>query len=161
MVNKIQIISCHQSEFSYPVFMIVFSTNIFIIYRSNIYMPSTFWKAANKTVFIKRCPNWIKKLLVICQPKLVSIISFIVAVTQGSAIRFLFLPSLSLSCFAKSHSYYTVSISSTLPRTRKYVVLTSRPYSSLDTYSVKNNSSLTVFININKTVYTLKLHWMT
>ena len=42
IVNKIQIISSYQAEFSYPTFMIDFSTNIFIIYRSSIYMAPTY-----------------------------------------------------------------------------------------------------------------------
>ena len=42
MLNKIQIISSHQAEFSYPAFMIDFRTNIYIIYRSKIYMAPTY-----------------------------------------------------------------------------------------------------------------------
>ena len=42
MVNKIRIISFHQAEFSYPTFMIDFSTSIYIIYKSNIYIASTY-----------------------------------------------------------------------------------------------------------------------
>ena len=46
MINKIQIISPHQADFFNPAFfkagMIDFSTNIYIIYKSNIYMAPTY-----------------------------------------------------------------------------------------------------------------------
>ena len=55
IVNKIRIISSYQAEFSYPTFMTDSSTNIFIIYRSNVYIMA--WKATNKTVFMKEFPD--------------------------------------------------------------------------------------------------------
>ena len=54
----------------------------------------------------------------------------------------------------KSHSSYIMNVSITLSRI--FLVLTSWPYQSLDTYVLKYNTSLTAFINISNTGHTLK-----
>ena len=68
MVNYIQTISSNQTDFSYPAsFKLARLTlapkNIYIIYRSSIYMAP---------IYI----IWIKKLQVKCWPKLVSFLSY-------------------------------------------------------------------------------------
>ena len=68
MVNYIQTISSHQTDFSYPAFfkllwLTLAPKNIYIIYRSSIYMAP---------IYI----IWIKKLQVKCWPKLVSFLSY-------------------------------------------------------------------------------------
>ena len=63
MGNKIQIFSPHQTEFSYAAFfklgMIDFSTSIFIIFRSNIFMAPTYGyeKQQIKLFLSKRFPD--------------------------------------------------------------------------------------------------------
>ena len=148
--------------------MIEFSFNIYIIYRSHIYiiLPTySSYKKQQIKLFLS------KGFLIDILIDMVLFISFVVPITTRQlATRFLFLSSL-LSAWALPGKYkqtislsswqlynplwvvfqnptdiYTVRLSSTLPR--KYVVYTScHSTKVLDTYIVKN-SSLTVFINI-------------
>ena len=56
MVNLTETISSHHAEFSYSVYfkLVDFSTDMYIIYRSNIYMALMYTKSSKKNPFHRK-----------------------------------------------------------------------------------------------------------
>ena len=133
-------------------------------------MASTCIKCSKKAVFIKKFPDNLsdRKIelkiyqTVKCRAKFVSFISFVVPITKKccSYYQDLYLclslmtviQSSGLSYFTKSSSYCRYC--EHLQHFAKEICSSCfMPVKSLDTYTVKNNSSFTVFINLNNTVF--------